>query len=172
MHVFPFCSLFALLDRCKDGQQVPQRNFSSNHVLGFECRPLVGVNSENKSFLALHVACVQVGSNVGYQCYPRTSDCFTCKWFRSSEVPSVTKMTLVLNCTLALFVTRIWFGSQRPTAMCAGGLSGFEADNRGGALLLCQAGDGAALPPVAAATGAMLAPELGGQRGSARIWSK
>ena len=91
-----------------------------------------------------------------------------------------TKMTLVLNCsTLALFVTRIWFGSQRPTAMCAGGpVSGFEAGNRGGALLifaallLCQAGDGAALPPVAAATGAMLAPELGGHRDSVRIWSK
>lgn len=49
MHVFPFCFPFALLDGCKDGQQVP-------------------------------------------------------------------------NCsTLALFVTRIWFGSQRPTAMCAGG---------------------------------------------------
>ena len=37
--------------------------------------------------------------------------------------------------------------------------------------MLCQAGDGAALPPVAAATGAMLAPELGGQGGSVRIWS-
>lgn len=85
-----------------------------------------------------------------------------------------TKMTLVLNCSaLALFVTRIWFGSQRPTAMRAGGpVSGFEAGNTGGALLLCQAGDGAALPPVAAATGAMLAPELGGHRGSVRIWSK
>lgn len=89
MHVFPFCFPFALLDRCKDGQQVPQRNFSSNHVLGFECRPLVGVN-ENKSFLALHVACVLVGSHVGYPCNPRTSDCFTprvdCLW-KQKQIP-------------------------------------------------------------------------------------